>query len=87
MNLDPDYYGLHKHTKLRALAENHIAIEKKISSRILVKDAQLVLKKVYSILDQNPTLNVSFICYPNICSKSLAFLKENNIDVIIEDKK
>lgn len=75
-------YGLNSRVKLEQIAENHIAIVKRIKSRIIQKDALKIIEMVQLIHKTDPRIKVSLVCNNNICSKSLALLKENNIDVI-----
>ncbi len=77
-------YGLHRSVKLEQLAENHIGIVKRVKSRIIQKDALKIVVIANVIRRQNSSMQVSLLCNANICSKSLALLSENGIEVIFE---
>jgi len=81
MNLDPKYYKLNARTQLAELEPNHIAIVKRIKSRIIQKDAWKIVEAAEQIKALDPTLKVSLLCNDNICSKSLKVLAENDIEV------
>lgn len=81
----PESFGLSKRTIIRHIGTNHIAIEKKIKSRIISKDARKIVEMAQKIQNANSTLKVSLICTKNICSKSIALLQEHQINIIIEE--
>lgn len=75
-------YGLSSRVKLEQIAENHLGIVKRIKSRIIQKDALKIIELADTIRGIDPSVKVSLICNNNICSKSLALLGENNIEVV-----
>ena len=77
-------YGLNSRVKLEQLSENHIGIVKLIKSRIIQKDAHKIIEIADVIRETDSCIIVSLICNNNICSKSLALLKENRIEVIFK---
>lgn len=81
MNLSPKYYQLSSRVLLDELAPNHIAIVKRIKSRIIKKDALKIIDMANSIKEIEPHYKVSLVCYDNICSKSIGLLEENNISI------
>ena len=81
MITDPKYYKLSKKTVLKELDSNHIAIVKDIKSRIISKDAKRIKEMADIIKEINTGLKVSLCCHKNICSKSISYLNENNIDI------
>ncbi|MBI9068678.1 MAG: hypothetical protein JEZ09_15385 [Salinivirgaceae bacterium] len=83
MNTLSEKYGLNSRVKLEQLAENHIGIIKRIKSRIIQKDAQKIIEIVEAIQQKESDMKISLICNNNICSKSVALLKENGIEVIL----
>nr|WP_321411768.1 hypothetical protein [uncultured Carboxylicivirga sp.] len=85
MNLDSKYYGLHSRIQLEELGSKHIGIVKLIRSRIIRKDAEKIIEIAKTIHQIEPEFKISLICTSNICSKSLALLKEHNIDVQIKE--
>ncbi|MBN2166128.1 MAG: hypothetical protein JW717_07625 [Marinilabiliaceae bacterium] len=84
-NTSPETYHLHKRTILREIDTNHIAIVKKIKSRIISKDAKKIIDQVKKIKSVDPLKKVSLVCTKNICSKSIALLHENNVEIFYED--
>ena len=68
------------------MSENHIGIVKLIKSRIIQKDAHKIIEITDVIRKTDSSIKVSLICNNNICSKSLALLKENNIEVILKSR-
>ncbi|MCP4553027.1 MAG: hypothetical protein GY834_13535 [Bacteroidetes bacterium] len=51
-------------------------------SRIIMKDALIILKKVEKINKKMPNASVSQETNAPICSKSIQFLEENNVEVL-----
>ena len=83
MNLSPHYYNLTARTQLKELSTAHIAIVKRIKSRIIQKDAWKIVEAAEKIKAIEPTFKVGLVCNDNICSKSLKVLEENDIEVHI----
>ena len=79
-----DKFGFNRRVFLEEIEEKHIGIVKQIKSRIIQKDARKIIKMAEIIHKSDPSLKVSLICNNNICSKSLALLDENEIDVIFK---
>lgn len=84
MDTNPETYGLSVHTKLVELGENNIGIVRLLKSRIIQKDAAKLVDMAVRIRRVNPGCRVSVICYPNICSKSLALLAKADVAVVYE---
>jgi len=84
MNTLSDKYGLNSRVKLEKLSENHIGIVKFIKSRIIQKDTLQIIEIADVLRKTDSNIKVSLICNNNICSKSLALCKENNIEVIFK---
>ncbi len=82
MNISPTYYGLNSRIKLEQIADQHIGIVKKIKSRIIKKDALMIIEMATIIKQKDPKLKVSLICNDNICSRSVKLLTDTNIDII-----
>ncbi len=80
--IDPKEFGLHSRVKLVALDADHLAVVKKIKSRIIMKDGQKILEQVKTIKAIKPAHKVSLIISGPICSKTLALFKEHEISVI-----
>ncbi len=85
MDLNPADYNLPARTKLRTIAENHIAIVKLIKSRIIQKDAVKIVEMCRQIQSVDSGLKVSLVCTSSICSKSLALLQREGVSVLIEE--
>lgn len=77
-------YGLAKSVKLEQITENHIGIVRRIKSRIIQKDALKIIEIADAIRKQDPSVKVCLICNDNICSKSIALLKECGVEVVFE---
>ncbi len=86
MDTNPQTYGLSLRIELQKIEDNHIAIVKLIKSRIIQKDAKKILEIAKRLQHVKPSIKVSLICTPNICSKSLSLLKREGIAcILIED--
>ena len=79
--IDSKIYGLSTRVKLVRLGDNHLAIVKKIKSRIIMKDGQKILKQVKQIRSKEHNTRVSLIISAPICSKTRIFLYQHNIDL------
>ena len=84
MNTLTNKYCLSSRVKLEELSENNIGIVKLIKSRIIQKDANKIIEIADVIRKTDSSIKVSLICNNNICSKSLALLKDNRIEVIFK---
>ena len=84
MNTLASQYGLSPRIKFEQISENHLGIVKRIKSRIIQKDARKIIEIVNAIHKVDANLKVSLICNDNICSKSVALLKVNYIEVIFK---
>ena len=81
--VDPKKYGLHSRTILQEITHEHIAIVKKIKSRIIMKDGRKILEQAQKIKLLQPNTKVSLIISGPICSKTKAFLNEQKIDIYL----
>lgn len=82
MDINPQTYNLTNKVRLEDLGENHIGIVKLVKSRIIRKDALKLIEFGKAIQETSSDIKVSLICSRNICSKSIAALKEAKIDII-----
>ena len=80
-------YGLDRKTELEFVGPDHIAIVRFVSRRLLVNDADSIVKVADAIRSADPQMKVSLLCADNICSKLVAKLAENGIDVLIGEKE
>jgi predicted Fe-Mo cluster-binding NifX family protein len=85
MDIDARAYGLSPKIILRELGNNHIGIVKLIKSRIILKDAAKVVAVAGQIKAANDGCKVSLVCTRNICSKSVALLGSEGIDIVYEE--
>ena len=82
--ISPKTYNLSSRTILREIEENHIAIVKKIKSRIIMKDGLKILEQINQIKSINQQLKVSLIISGPICGKTKDLLNKANVDLIVE---
>lgn len=81
-NIDPGIFGLSNKVKLTEIDKNNIAIIKKRKSRIIMTDGNNILKQANKIKEKQPGLKISLIISGPICSKTVNFLKTNDINII-----
>lgn len=85
--IDPKVYGLPSRTELRLIDNGRIAIVKKRKSRIIMKDGFKIEEQARQIKSTSPDIEISIIVSGPVCSKTLAFLEENQIEVIQAESK
>jgi len=85
MNEITNKYGLSSRVKLEIISKNHLGILKQIKSRIIQKDTEKIIEQANAIRTKDSSIKVSLICNNNICSKSLALLNKNNIELIFRN--
>jgi hypothetical protein len=80
--IDPKIYGLPPRTILmkRDSGEFILVINRK--SRIIMKDALAILKKVEKIKEKVPNASVALETNAPVCSKSIKFLEEKDVDIL-----
>lgn len=81
-DLDPKMFGLTPRTCLKQDAEERIIIVLNRKSRVIMKDAKTILEKVKKIQAVQPDVKVLFQTCAPVCSKSVAFLKENQVELV-----
>jgi len=81
MEINPLHYGLPSKVQLKELANNHIGIYKVIKSRIIQKDAAKIVATANQLKSVAPKLEVTLICTRNICSKSIALLEREGVNI------
>ena len=81
MEINPNYYDLPSRVQLEKLGVNQLGIRKVIKSRIIQKDAAKIIVIARQIKNVNPDLEVMLICTRNICSKSIALLENEGINI------
>ncbi|MEN8211120.1 MAG: hypothetical protein ABFR31_05340 [Thermodesulfobacteriota bacterium] len=85
--VDPKNYNLPPRTVLKKRDFNEFILVINRKSRIIMKDALGVLKKNEKIKEKVPGASVSLETNAPVCSKSINFLAENDIDVVTATKK
>ena len=85
--VDPKIYGLPARTILMKKDSDRFALVINRKSRIIMKDALTIIKKVENIKEKVPDASVSLETNAPVCSKSIKFLEENDIDVVTATKK
>ncbi|MEN8210703.1 MAG: hypothetical protein ABFR31_03225 [Thermodesulfobacteriota bacterium] len=85
--IDPKLYGLPPRTVLIKNKPDEFIIIINRKSRIIMKDALGILKKTEKIKAKVPGASVSLETNAPVCSKSIKFLQENNINVVTATKK
>ena len=79
--IDPTKYGLGSRVVLEQIEDNHIAIVKRIKSRIIMKDGRKILEQAQQIKSIDQNTKISLAISGPICRKTVAFLLENGIEV------
>ncbi len=80
--VDPKLFNLPSSTKLRQAGANQFDIVIQRKSRIIMKDCENILTKADKIKDHVPNAKVSLRTSAPVCSKTKAFLKDHNINVL-----
>jgi len=75
-------YGLSAKTCVEYIGPDHIAIVRFVSRRLSVKDADSFIEVANAIRAKEPQVKVSLLCSDNICSKLIAKLGSEGIDVL-----
>jgi len=83
--VDPKFYGLSPQTVLIKIGPKEFALTVNRKSRIIMKDALMILKKVKIIKEKFPGTSVVLETNAPVCSKSIRFLQENGVDVLTSD--
>lgn len=80
--VDPKSYGLHPRTVLVMTGSDEFALVMNRKSRVIMKDAKAILKKVGAIKARVPDAAVSLETTAPVCSKSIQFLEEHDVTVV-----
>jgi len=83
--IDPKPYGLPPRTVLMKQGPEKFVLVINRKSRIIMKDALTILKKVEKIKEKVQGASVILETSAPVCSKSIKFLKENGIDVVLKN--
>ena len=82
--IDSEKFGLSRRTPIRELGQGKYGIVKKRKSRIIMKDGFQVFDIASAILSAQPDSKILLIHSGPICSKTIRFLNEKNIDLYYE---
>ena len=80
--IDPKVFGITEKTVMYKSGPDAYIIEIMRKSRIIMKDARMVLKKADAVRNAVGGAQVSLRTNAPVCSKSNAFLKAHGIDVL-----
>ena len=80
--IDPREFGISGKTVVELVGRNHYAIVISRKSRIIMSDGRKLLDKFNMIKKAKPGSTLSLKTTTPICSKTRAFLKDHNIDII-----
>lgn len=80
--LNPEDFGLNKRQKLIKFSNTEIGIIKMRKSRIIMKDGEQINHLANAIKSKDNKLKVKLIISGPICTKTVKYLKGNNIDVV-----
>jgi len=79
--IDATRYGLSSRVVLEE-ENGGVFIVKRIKSRIIMKDGRKILEQAQQIKSIEPNIKISLAISGPICSKTVAFLLENGIEVL-----
>ncbi len=79
--IDPKEFGLHPKTVIEDIGKDHLAIVINRKSRIIMSDGKKILEKAEKIKEILPKAKVSLKTTAPLCSKTVAFLKEHEIEI------
>jgi len=79
--VDPKSYGLPPRTVLFKKKPDKFILVINRKSRVILKDAHLILKKAEKLKKEVPNASVSLETNAPVCSKSMRLLTENGITV------
>ena len=80
--VDPKIYGLPPRTVLMKNNSDKFTLVINRKSRIIMKDALTIIKKVENIKEKVQSATVDLETSAPVCSKTVKFLKKNNVDII-----
>ena len=83
--VDPKSYGLPPRTVLMKMGPEKFILVINRKSRVIMKDALIILKKIERINETVPNASVFLETNVPICSKSIKFLEENNVEILKSD--
>ena len=81
--VDPKSYGLPIRTVLLKTGSDNFIIVINRKSRIIMKDAVTIFKKAETLRESVPSASVTLETTAPVCSKSIKFLKEHDVNVVL----
>jgi hypothetical protein len=79
--LNPNNFGLNSRTKIVQISDNKVGILKLRKTRIIMKDGEQIAEIASRIKDKLPQMEVCLIISGPICSKTVKFLNNNEINI------
>jgi len=73
--------GISKRTVIEKIDDNNFEIIKSRKSRIIMKDSRRILEEFNAIKTQFPKAKIILRTNAPLCSKSIKFLEENQIEI------
>ena len=80
--VDPKIYSLPPRTVLMKKGACKFTLVINRKSRIIMKDALIILKKVEKIKEKVQDASIVVETTAPVCSKSIKFLEENGVDIL-----
>jgi len=80
--LSPEDFGLNKRQKLIKISDTEVGLVKVRKSRIIMKDGEQISKLVNTIRSKDNKLKVKLIISGPICSKTVKYLNENEVEIL-----
>lgn len=80
--IDPKLYGLPARTTLLKADHDSFVLSIDRKSRIIMKDAAVILEKADKIRKTVPGATITLETTAPVCSKSTKFLSDNGIEII-----
>ncbi|MBF0274151.1 MAG: hypothetical protein HQK84_02850 [Nitrospinae bacterium] len=81
--IDPKKYGITGKTLIKKVGNSSYLLEIKRKSRLIMADGKKIVDKVIQLRAIEGAVKVSLETNAPVCSKTIAFLKSNNIEVIV----
>ena len=79
--LDPKKFGLPGRTIIEEIGKDHLVLVIDRKSRLIMADGKKILTKAEKIRGRRPGCQVSLSTTAPVCSKTVKFLSEHNIEI------
>jgi hypothetical protein len=80
--LEPKFFGLQARTVIEEISSNTVAIVINRKSRIIMADGRKIHAKASKIKDAKPGWKVMLKTGAPVCSKTLQYLADNEIEIV-----